>query len=323
MMSSTRKKEAAVPERRVAVIGVPTSAGSHHAGQDRAPAALRAAGFVSRLREAGLDVTDTGDVPGVVFTPDTADATARHLATVVQVASAVADAVAEALSGQRLPVVLGGDCTITLGALAGLQRHDPGAALLYFDGDADLGTPQTTSSGVLDAMGIAHLLGLADNALARLGPAFPMLTDDRLVLVGYDETDPETYQSDVLAERPGLTRFADYQVRADPAGCAAGALAAVRTAGSLLLHFDVDAVDGRDLPLANFPHYGTGVALRTAGELLAAFGQAPALRAVVLTEVNPSYEPTGATLGRYVNVVAGALGGALAGPGEFGAPPAS
>jgi arginase len=312
-----------VPDRKVAVIGVPTSAGSHHAGQDRAPAALRAAGFVSRLREAGLDVTDAGDVPGAVFTPDAADATARHLATVVQVASGVADAVAAALAGGRLPVVLGGDCTITLGALAGLQRHDPGAALIYFDGDADLGTPQTTSSGVLDAMGIAHLLGLADNPLSRLGPSWPMLTDDRLVLVGYDETDPETYQAGVLEARPGLTRFADREVRADPAGCAAGALAAVAAAGSLLLHFDVDAVDGRDLPLANFPHYGTGVPLRTASELLTEFCRAPALRAVVLTEVNPSYEPTGATLWRYIRVVADALSGVPGGTGEFGSPPAS
>ncbi|HTT53619.1 MAG TPA: arginase family protein [Streptosporangiaceae bacterium] len=310
-------------------IGVPTSAGSHHAGQDRAPAALRAAGFVSRLAEAGLDVADLdvagldvadlGDLPGAVFTPDAAGATARSLATVVRVASAVTDAVAAALATGRLPVVLGGDCTITLGALAGLQRHDPGAALIYFDGDADLGTPQTTSSGVLDAMGIAHLLGLADNPLARLGPAFPMLTDDRLVLVGYDESDPETYQAGVLAARPGLTRFPDHQVRADPAGTAAGALAAVRAAGSLLVHFDVDAVDGRDLPLANFPHYGTGVPLSTAGDVLAAFLRAPALRAVVLTEVNPSYDPSGGTLGRYVAMVTRAL----AGTGELAGPPAS
>jgi arginase len=38
---------------RYAVLGVPTSAGAHHAGQDRAPAALRAHGFVTRLRDAG------------------------------------------------------------------------------------------------------------------------------------------------------------------------------------------------------------------------------------------------------------------------------
>lgn len=38
-----------MPERQVTIIGAATSAGSHHAGQDRAPAALRAAGFITRL----------------------------------------------------------------------------------------------------------------------------------------------------------------------------------------------------------------------------------------------------------------------------------
>ena len=46
-----------------------------------------------------------------------------------------------------------------LGVMAGVQRRYPEAGLLYVDGDADLATPGTTSSGVLDAMGAAHLLG--------------------------------------------------------------------------------------------------------------------------------------------------------------------
>ncbi len=45
-----------------AIIGVPTSAGAHHAGQDLAPAALRAAGLADHLAEAGLSVTDAGDL---------------------------------------------------------------------------------------------------------------------------------------------------------------------------------------------------------------------------------------------------------------------
>jgi len=52
------------------LIGVPTSAGAHHAGQDRAPAALRAAGLIERLRAAGVGVTDAGDLPGAVFAVD-------------------------------------------------------------------------------------------------------------------------------------------------------------------------------------------------------------------------------------------------------------
>jgi arginase len=82
----------------------------------------------------------------------------------------------------------------------------------------------------------------------------------------------------------------------------------------VVVHFDVDAVDSRDLPLANFPHYGLGVPLATAAGILTSFYRAPGLRAAVLTEVNPSYEPSGAALGRYAGAVAGALAAGLSGP---------
>jgi len=298
----------------VTVIGAATSAGSHHAGQEHAPAALRSAGFVTRLTEAGLDVTDRGDVVTATFTPDAVTATARSLPEVVRVAGAVAGEVAAVLAAGRLPVVLGGDCTISLGVMAGVLRQYPRAGLLYVDGDADLATPGTSSSGVLDAMGAAHLLGLADNELARLGPRFPMLTDQRLVQFGYDETDPDSNQADWARERPELVRFSGPEVRADPAGCAAAALAALAAAADgFVVHFDVDTIDSRDLPLANFPHYNLGLPLATAGELLPGFYAAAGLRAAVFTEVNPSYEPSGRSLARYVDTVAGALASGLSG----------
>ena len=297
----------------VTVIGAATSAGSHHAGQEHAPAALRAAGFVARLADAGLDVADLGDVVTSPFTPDAVAATARSLPEVVRVAGVVADAVAATLAAGRLPVVLGGDCTISLGVVAGVLRQYPEAGLLYVDGDADLATPEATSSGVLDSMGAAHLLGLTDNALARLGPRYPMLSDQRLVQFGYDDTNPDDNQADWARVRPGLVRFSGPEVRADPAGCARRALAALTTAADgVVVHFDVDTIDSRDLPLANFPHYALGIPLATAGAVLPDFYAGPDLRAAVFTEVNPSYEPSGRSLSRYVDTVAGALATALA-----------
>ena len=261
----------------ITIIGAATSAGSHHAGQEHAPAALRAAGFAARLRAAGLDVADLGDVAHARFAPDDIAATARGLATVVRVAREIADVVAAAVA-EGLPVVLGGDCTITLGVVAGVQRHYPDAALVYVDGDADLATPEATSSGVLDAMGIAHLLGLADTPLARLDGRWPMLGPDRLALVGYDESDPESHRAELLAGLPGLARFPDHGFAPTPPAVPPRALAAVSSAADgIIVHFDVDAVDSRDLPLANFPHYGTGVPLASAAEVLTACYRAPGL----------------------------------------------
>jgi arginase len=205
-----------------------------------------------------------------------------------------------------LVLVLGGDCTITLGVLAGLQRLDPEAGLAYFDGDADLLTPGA-GSGILDSMGIAHLLGLAETDLTGLFASRPPLAERRLAMLGYDETDPESFRQPVFDAHPAVTRYPDHAVRADPVGCARGALAALREVERLIIHFDVDAVDSGDLPLANFPHYGTGVPLAVAGQVLSVLFAAPALSAIVLTEVNPSYDPSGDSLGRYLEMVTSAL----------------
>jgi arginase len=298
--------------RRVTVVGAATSAGTHHAGQERAPDALRAGGFIARLEAAGLTVTDLGNVVSETFRVDADHGATRNVAATVRAARAVADAVSRAADDGSVLLVLGGDCTITLGVLAGLQRVSPDAGLVYFDGDADLGMPGG-GSGILDAMGIAHLLGLAETELTGLFEARPPLDLRRLAMLGYDETDPGSYRQSVFDARPGLTHFPDHVVRADPVGCARGALAAVAEADRLIVHFDVDAVDSGDLPLANFPHYGTGVPLDVARQVLSVLLAAPTLAVVVLTEVNPSYDPAGDSLQRYIEAVTGALITGLAG----------
>jgi arginase len=298
--------------RRVTILGAATSAGTHHAGQERAPDALRAGGFLERLVRARLTVTDLGNVVRDTFRVDTGHGPARNVTATVRAARAVADEVEHAARDGSVLIVLGGDCTITLGVLAGLQRVEPDTGLVYFDGDADLGTPGD-GSGILDAMGIAHLLGLAQSELTSLFETRPPLAMRRLAMLGYDETAPESRRS-VFDARPDLTRYPDYAVRADPLGCARGALAAVQEASRLIVHFDVDAVDSGDLPLANFPHYGAGVPLSVARQVLSVLFGAPSLSAVVLTEVNPSYDPAGDSLDRYIEAVTEALITALATP---------
>jgi arginase family enzyme len=48
--------------RALAVIGVPCSVDAHHGGLERGPGALRAAGLPDRLRQAGWQVADDGDL---------------------------------------------------------------------------------------------------------------------------------------------------------------------------------------------------------------------------------------------------------------------
>jgi arginase family enzyme len=66
--------------RTVVLLGVPSSAGAHHAGQDLAPAALRRGGFGDRLAAADVNVEDRGDIAGEVFAVDHSNPTQRNLA---------------------------------------------------------------------------------------------------------------------------------------------------------------------------------------------------------------------------------------------------
>ena len=157
---------------KIAVIGVPSSAGARQPGQERAPAAFRRAGLIERLSTPDLNVLDFGDLPLVAFHPDVANPHQQNLPLVIEVGRRVAEEVARAVQAGAKPVILGGDCTITLGVLSGLVRSFPDLGLVYFDGDVDLNTPAETSTGIFDGMGMAHVIGEGVDELTHLGPAF-------------------------------------------------------------------------------------------------------------------------------------------------------
>ncbi len=291
------------------MIGAPTSAGAHHAGQELAPDALRAAGLEQRLRAAGLPVTDAGNLPEAVFAVDHGAPGARNLAAVARVAAQVADSVAEVAASGRLQLLLGGDCTITIGAIAGLKRHYPEAGLIYVDGDADLGMPGDGGSGILDSMGISHLLGRGAPELAGLGGQVPLLDPPRLAILGSDPRETSGAGRQFLAGQ-GVSFQEAPAFIADPAAAAGRALAAVTAAsGRFLVHFDVDIVDSGDLPLGNFPHYGSGVLLDHVVTGLRVLRAHPSFAGLVLTEVNPTHDPAGSELSRLVDALAAALAG--------------
>src|SRR5205085_11696433 len=78
---------------RLGLIGVPSSAGAHGPGQEKAPIALRETGLLGALREAGLTVDDRGDLPPARFEPDARNRKQQSLAQVVAVAERVGGAV--------------------------------------------------------------------------------------------------------------------------------------------------------------------------------------------------------------------------------------
>ena len=155
--------------RQLDIIGAPSSAGAYTPGQEQAPQALRAAGLVAALQSRRIEVKDRGDVPGFRWRVDLQHPRAMNADAVATVATAVAGLVAQSLDDGSAVLVLGGDCTVGIGTVAGALAGAANVGLVYVDLDTDLNTPQTTTDGALDWMGVAHMLGPPGHGAGRGG----------------------------------------------------------------------------------------------------------------------------------------------------------
>jgi arginase len=182
----------------IAVIGAPRSAGAFAPGQEDAPAALRAAGLVE-----ALGASDRGDTPRFRWRVDHEAPRAMNADAVVDGVRAVAAEVQGVLDAGDLPLVLGGDCTVGVGTVAGAVAADTEPRLVYLDLHPDLNTPGSVPDGAMDWMGVAHMLDLegADERLAAAGPRRPLLAGDDLVLLGTGPEQCTAAERDALAAR--------------------------------------------------------------------------------------------------------------------------
>jgi arginase len=292
------------------VLGVPTSAGAFAPGQERAPAALRAAGLTERLREAGIEVEDLGDSPVWRWRPDRVNPRAQNREAVAAVAADTARRVERALDAGEPLLVLGGDCTVELGVVAGHLVRDERVGLVYFDVHPDLNTPESVHDGAFDWMGVAHMLGVegADPLVSGFGPRSPLLDDDQLLLFGWGADQATRFEREQIEAR-GFAHVTLGEVASDPSGAAAGALDDF--AGRfdrLLVHFDVDTIDFTDAPLSENTGRNEGLALDVAMEALDVLLASERVSALTVTELNPVHgAEDGATLERFVRALVSAL----------------
>ena len=245
----------------IEIVGAPFDLGGLRTGSRMGPSALRLAGLATALRETGQEVADGGDVP--MGEAETALGGIRDFAPLLRHLGNVRRRVAEALASERLPVVLGGEHTISAASVsAALEHRDGDVALLWIDAHADVNTPATSSTGNPHGMPVAALQGVPSGVegakdfewrelLKLVGPH--RLRPDRTAWLGLRDVDRE--------ERPhvraglGLT-MSDID-RVGVAACVERVDAFLRRGGAtgLWISFDVDALDPVLAP-------GTGTAVR-------------------------------------------------------------
>jgi arginase len=277
-------------------------------GTAKAPEALREAGLYRRL--SAVDAVDAGVVLAGRYLDDDANRPEGHVRNEAALADhcrRLRDRLADVYASGRVPLVLGGDCSIVLAAGLALG---PGAGLVHVDGHTDFRNPGNSEScASVAGEDLAAAVGRHWPAVANIDDGGPYFAAATVASIGCREADEHLVEaSSVLgsvvtateAIRRGLQPTA--QAAADVAGGA-----------GYWLHLDVDVLDPGWMPAVDSPAEG-GLTPDQLVELLA--GLAPRAAGASVTVFDPDLDPTGRYAALLVDVlVAGvaALGTQLAG----------
>lgn len=138
-------------------------------------------------------------------------------------------------------VVIGGDCSVTVAALASLPGGTDDLAVVWCDAHADLHTPDTSPSGAFSGMALRAVLGEGEPQLA-VTPGIPR---DRVVTVGMRNLE----DSEVTALE-GLTQLSVQDL--DSPEALADAVEATG-ARRVWVHIDVDVLDPAEIAGVSSP----------------------------------------------------------------------
>ncbi len=288
--------------------------GAGRRGVDMGPSALRNAHLATHLRELGHTVDDLGDIS--VALPETLD---KHmeagLVFLDPIINACRDAAGRvaALPDGTFPLTLGGDHSVSMGTVTGNALRGAvskeGAkgvrsGLIWVDAHTDYNTPQSSPSGNIHGMPVAHLTGLGDSNLTGLGGGWHMRPED-IVMIGIRSVDAREralmQEAGILAytmkdvDQRGITRIMDETLE--------------RLGGLERLHvsFDADALDPSICPGVGTPVPG-GLTYREGHLLMELLSESGRVTSMDIVEVNPILDTRNQTAEVMVGMAASLLG---------------
>lgn len=308
------------------IIGVPFNSAGRCDEEARAPGALRSAGLLRRLRAAidPEEVTDHGDVRVGRPDPDRdaerdPDSGLLAAQSWARTTTATREAVGGVVTPDARTLVLGGDCSILPGCLAGAQDAvGERMGLLFVDGHEDAWPPWRSDSGEAADCELGLMLGRHREHLpVPLSRDIPVLDDDAVALLGpRDGGEIAAAGVPSLAERVPLVT--DDRLTADDGAPARHAAEAVRLVEAAVdhwwLHVDLDVLASHALPAVDYPQAG-GLEWAHLRALVTTALRAPGCRGTTLCIYDPDLDPAGLHAATIVDHLAGSLADASMSPG--------
>ena len=273
--------------RKIELIGVPLDLGAGKRGVRLGPEAIRSQGLQRRIEALGYVAVDAGDVAVDQSGPDESGGPhhPRYVSQIRAANAALADAMERSLAAGAFPIVLGGDHSLAIGALAGVARVKGLGGLIWIDAHADLNTAATSPTGNIHGSSLAAALGdWRDIFDPNVFPA-PSLDVARTVFIGLRDLDPGEKRQ--IQDR-SITAFtmSDIDRLGMPKVMEEALKVAARGPATVHVSFDIDAVDPTVAPGTGTPVPG-GLTYREAHLAMEMIAESGTAHSLEMVEVNP------------------------------------
>ncbi|HEX8227322.1 MAG TPA: arginase [Candidatus Saccharimonadales bacterium] len=288
-------------------IGVPLDLGAENLGVDIGPDAFRYQKIVDKLRTAGIEVKDSGNIPvGDREQLEIGNPRLHYLDEIVRVNEALAERTEAAVSGGQKSIVIGGDHSVNLGAVAGASTAVEGnIGVIYFDAHGDMNTDETTLSGNIHGMHLASLMGFGAQELRGVHGDTVKLPKQNLLHVGGSDWDQAELD---LIERENLAAYTLFDVLTKGLG---GLIKHIDELAArvpnIWISLDLDCIDKIYAPGAGMPN-AKGLTYREIAVIAEYIGQHCNVIGIDVVEYNPLQDEQNKTAELGIELIARFLG---------------
>ena len=278
------------------ILDAPSDLGLRRTGVDGLPDALRAAGLLEGLPDARY----AGRLHVPPYIPLRDEVTNVLNPDGIRAFSfALAERVAFTLDLGRFPLVLGGDCSILLGAALALRRRGR-YGLFFFDGHADFYPPSAEPNGEVASMELAIATGREPAALSDLDGKRPLLKEEDVVVFGFRDAQSAAEFGSPDVSKTAMHAFDLDRVREmGPAAAARKGLKALEESGveGFWIHLDADVLNDEVMPAVDY-RMPDGLWPEELTEALSVVLASPLAVGMEITIYNPKFDDAGRSAAR-------------------------
>jgi arginase len=278
------------------IIGMPIFYGCDIKGVENGPSELRKCNLLGILSK-NHKVYDCGDIQisNKHIKKYTQQLNMKYLNEVIEANNLLAALVYKSINDKKLPLIIGGDHSLSLGSIAGASKYyGNDLAIIWIDAHADLNTEQTTPSGNIHGMPLAASIGIGHEKLKSIYFKGVKVKPENIFILGCRDLDNGEVN---LIKKLNIYTRSTVQIIEDGVNETLNKLFHTinkRSLHNIHLSFDIDCLDAHYVPGTGTP-VKEGFNIKTSKELINGILCSSLVKSIDFVEFNPNLDKNNTT----------------------------